>query len=65
MGMPGGTEVLIILAIVVLLFGARKIPELAKGLGTGIKEFKKATKDDPDQEKKLENKKEEQPSGKE
>ena len=32
MGMPGGTELLIILAIVVLLFGAKKIPELAKGL---------------------------------
>jgi sec-independent protein translocase protein TatA len=34
-----------ILLIIVLLFGAKKIPELAKGLGQGIKEFKKATKD--------------------
>jgi sec-independent protein translocase protein TatA len=34
-----------ILLIVVLLFGAKKIPDLAKGLGQGIKEFKKATKD--------------------
>ena len=38
-------ELLIILVIVVLLFGAKKIPELAKGLGTGIKEFKKASTD--------------------
>jgi sec-independent protein translocase protein TatA len=34
-----------ILLIVILLFGAKKIPDLAKGLGQGIKEFKKATKD--------------------
>jgi sec-independent protein translocase protein TatA len=46
MGMPSMPELLIILAIVVLLFGAKKIPDLAKGLGTGIKDFKKAIKDD-------------------
>jgi sec-independent protein translocase protein TatA len=46
MGMPGGQELLIILAIVVLLFGAKKIPELAKGLGKGIKNFKAEMKDD-------------------
>ena len=46
MGMPGGTELLIILAIVVLLFGAKKIPELAKGVGRGIKSFKAEMKDD-------------------
>ena len=46
MGMPGGQELLIILAIVVLLFGAKKIPELAKGLGKGIKNFKSEMKDD-------------------
>lgn len=40
LGMP---EVLGILVIVVVLFGAKKIPELAKGLGQGIKEFKKAS----------------------
>ncbi len=39
-------ELLIILAIVVLLFGAKKIPDLAKGMGKGIKDFKKAIKDD-------------------
>lgn len=43
MGMIGGQELLIILIIVILLFGAKKIPELAKGLGSGIKEFKKAS----------------------
>ncbi len=41
----GTTEILIILFIVLLLFGAKKLPELAKGLGQGFKEFKKA-KDD-------------------
>ena len=37
---------LVILAVVVLLFGAKKIPELAKGVGQGIKDFKKAMKED-------------------
>ncbi len=46
MGMPGGTELLIVLAIVVLLFGAKKIPELAKGMGKGIKNFKDEMKDE-------------------
>ncbi|MFK5880631.1 MAG: twin-arginine translocase TatA/TatE family subunit [Sulfurospirillum sp.] len=46
MGMPSMPELLVILAIVVLLFGAKKIPDLAKGLGTGIKDFKKAIKED-------------------
>ncbi len=40
MGMPSGSELLIIFGIIVLLFGAKKIPELAKGLGKGIKNFK-------------------------
>ena len=44
--MPSMPELLIILAIVVLLFGAKKIPDLAKGVGKGIKDFKKAVKDD-------------------
>jgi sec-independent protein translocase protein TatA len=42
-GMLGGWEIILILAVVLILFGAKKLPELAKGLGTGIKEFKKAT----------------------
>jgi sec-independent protein translocase protein TatA len=38
----GGTEIILVLALVLILFGAKKLPELARGLGTGIKEFKKA-----------------------
>ncbi len=49
MGMPSMPELLIILAIVVLLFGAKKIPELAKGLGSGIKNFKKAMREDEEE----------------
>lgn len=45
MGFIGGQELLLILLIVILLFGAKKIPELAKGLGNGIKEFRKASSD--------------------
>ena len=41
----GGGEVFVILAVVLILFGAKKIPELAKGMGQGIKEFKKATRE--------------------
>ncbi len=41
----GGGEVIVVLVVVLILFGAKKIPELAKGLGQGIKEFKKATKE--------------------
>jgi len=44
MGMPGGIEWIVILAVVVLLFGAKKIPAVAEGLGKGIKNFKKAMK---------------------
>ncbi len=46
MGMPGGMEWILIALVVLLLFGGKKIPELAKGLGSGIKNFKKAVKDD-------------------
>ena len=45
----GGGEIILILALVLILFGARKLPELAKGLGQGIKEFKKATRDITDE----------------
>ena len=41
----GTTEVLVILVVILLLFGAKRIPELAKGLGRGIREFKDATKE--------------------
>jgi sec-independent protein translocase protein TatA len=56
LGMPGGWELIVIILIVVLLFGGRKIPELMKGLGQGLKEFKKA-KNEVDEEKKTENEK--------
>ena len=55
MGVPSMPELLIILSIVVLLFGAKKIPDLASGIGKGIKNFKKAVKEDD----KIENKEEE------
>jgi sec-independent protein translocase protein TatA len=45
----GGWEVVLILAVVLILFGAKKLPDLAKGLGTGIKEFKKATREVTDE----------------
>lgn len=45
----GGGEVIVILVVILLLFGARKLPELAKGLGMGIKEFKKATREVTDE----------------
>jgi sec-independent protein translocase protein TatA len=48
-GMLGGWEIILILAVVLILFGAKKLPELAKGLGTGIKEFKKATREVTDE----------------
>ena len=47
--MLNGWEIVLILAVVLVLFGAKKLPELAKGLGSGIKEFKKATRDVTDE----------------
>jgi sec-independent protein translocase protein TatA len=52
MGNLGFTEILLILLVVVLLFGGRKIPELMKGLGQGMREFKKASQTDDEPEKK-------------
>jgi sec-independent protein translocase protein TatA len=43
LGIPGPWQVVLIVMVVLLLFGGRKIPELMKGLGQGMKEFKKAT----------------------
>jgi len=45
----GGPEVIIILFAILLLFGAKKIPELARGMGRGIREFKDATKEIKDE----------------
>lgn len=49
-GLPGGWEVVVILLAILLLFGGKKIPELAQGLGKGIKEFKKATQEEAGKE---------------
>lgn len=43
-GMPGGWEWIIIILVVLIFFGAKRIPELARGMGKGIREFKDATK---------------------
>lgn len=42
LGMIGGQEIILILIVVLILFGGKKIPELMKGLGKGVKEYKKA-----------------------
>jgi len=57
LGIPGPWQVILIVLVVLLLFGGRKIPELMRGLGQGMKEFKKATKDDksePEEKKEIE-----------
>lgn len=46
MGGLGATEIILIIAVILLMFGGKKIPELMKGLGSGIKEFKNAAKED-------------------
>jgi sec-independent protein translocase protein TatA len=51
-------QMMLILAVILLLFGGKKIPELMKGLGSGVKEFKKAAKDDTTEPKKEETKEE-------
>ncbi|AQS94525.1 MULTISPECIES: twin-arginine translocase TatA/TatE family subunit [Polaribacter] len=55
-GFVSGPQIAIILVVVLLLFGGKKIPELMKGLGSGIKEFKNASKEENPEEK-LEEKK--------
>lgn len=52
LGIPGGWQIAIILVVVLLLFGGKKIPELMKGLGKGIREFKDGI--NPEEEKKEE-----------
>ena len=44
-GSLGGSEIFLILLVILIFFGAKKLPELAKGLGQGIREFRKAAKD--------------------
>ncbi len=57
LGMIGAPQIILIVVVVLLLFGGRKIPELMRGLGSGIKEFKNATKEDKDKsDTKIDNK---------
>jgi sec-independent protein translocase protein TatA len=58
MGRMGPTEWIVILIVVLLLFGGKKIPELMKGLGSGVKEFKDASKGDQPADSKKEDTKE-------
>lgn len=48
-GMVGPWQIILIVIVLLLLFGGRKIPELMKGLGQGMKEFKKATKEEDEE----------------
>ena len=48
MGKFGATEIILVIVVILLLFGGKKIPELMKGLGSGINEFKKASKGEED-----------------
>lgn len=52
----GAPQVVVIVVVILLLFGGKKIPELMRGLGGGLKEFKKASKDDDSEKEKLEDK---------
>ena len=51
LGMPGPTSMIIIVVAILLLFGGKKIPELMRGLGSGIKEFKDASKEENEEKK--------------
>jgi sec-independent protein translocase protein TatA len=66
-GNIGGSELFLILLVILVFFGAKKLPELAKGLGQGIREFRKAAKDvqeEVDKEvKKLDDKNDNKPIG--
>jgi sec-independent protein translocase protein TatA len=64
-GNIGGSELFLILLIILVFFGAKKLPDLAKGLGQGIKEFRKAARDvqeEVEKETKQLNMKDDQPS---
>ena len=54
LGMPGPWELVLIVLVLLLIFGGRKIPELMKGLGQGMKEFKNASKEKDSEEDKKE-----------
>ncbi len=46
LGIPGPMQIVLVIVVLLLFFGGKKIPELMKGLGSGIKEFKNAAKED-------------------
>jgi sec-independent protein translocase protein TatA len=54
LSMPGGLEWVLLFAVVLLLFGGKKIPELMRGLGQGVREFKKASKVEDDKTENIE-----------
>ena len=56
LGMVGPWQIGLIVVVILLLFGGKKIPEMMRGLGSGIKEFKDASKDDDEDTKKVDNK---------
>ncbi len=58
LGMIGPWQIVLIVVVIVILFGGRKIPELMKGIGQGMTEFKKARKEDQEGKKKVKSKKE-------
>lgn len=51
LGMVSPWQILVIVAVILLMFGGKKIPELMRGLGSGIKEFKDATKEEEEDNK--------------
>lgn len=57
LGMVGPWQIILIVVIVLLLFGGKKIPELMRGLGSGLKEFKDASKDETTDNNKIDDKK--------
>tara|TARA_B110000967_G_scaffold17712_1_gene16663 strand:+ start:153 stop:350 length:198 start_codon:yes stop_codon:yes gene_type:complete len=57
LAIPGGGSIILIVVAILLLFGGKKIPELMRGLGSGIKEFKDASKEDDDDTAKVDKKK--------
>lgn len=54
LGVIGWPQIIIIILAIIILFGGKKIPELMRGIGQGMKEFKKATKPENEKEKKTE-----------
>ena len=58
LAIPGPASIILIIVAILLLFGGKKIPELMKGLGSGIKEFKNASKEDEKEDKSESDKKE-------